>query len=703
MPHPLDALFRPRSVAVIGASRDRHSVGGAILHNLLTAEFQGQVFPVNPSATVVHSLKAYPSVEAIPDAVDLAVIAVPKAAVADAVEACGRKGVRGLVVITAGYKEVGAAGAALERDLLARVRHHGMRMVGPNCMGLMNMGADTRLQASFSANEPAPGNVAFSSQSGALGEAILALLRERGLGLSMFCSLGNKADVSGNDLLEYWEHDPQTAVILMYLESFGNPQKFLDVARRVSRRKPILAVKSGRTAAGARAAASHTGSLAGADTAVASLLGQAGVIRAATIEELFVYASAFSTQPIPRGARIGIVTNSGGPAILATDACVELGLDVPTLSDATQQQLRQAVAAEASVANPVDMIATAAAPQYEACVRAVAHDPGIDAVIAMFTSLEMIDGPAVAAGIVRGAAGCTKPVLTCFMGHLRSADAVDTLRAARLPIYTFPEDAAHALAAMVRYRRWLDRPEGRTQVFDDLQTDRIRAILASARRADRRQLTLVEAQQVMAAAGVPALPWREAPDAEAAVQAFAALGGPVALKVSSSRLVHKTEVGGVRLGLATADDVRAAAASMLTAAHATDPAAVLVVQRMAGTGTEVIFGATRDRTFGPVLMFGLGGVFVEVLKDVVFRVHPLTDIDAHDMLRGIRAFPILAGTRGQAGVALDALETVLLRLSQLLSDVPEIAEFDINPFFATADGQDGGFADARITLTDVAS
>ncbi|MGE3275346.1 MAG: acetate--CoA ligase family protein [Vicinamibacterales bacterium] len=697
----LDALLRPRSVAVIGASRDRRSVGGSILHNLLTFEFQGQVFPVNPKAAVVHSLKSYAAVDQIPDPVDLAVIAVPRQHVVEAIESCGRKGVRAAVIITAGFKEVGEAGAALEREVLASARRHGIRLVGPNCMGIINMDPAVQLQASFSANEPVAGNVAFSSQSGALGEAILALLRERGLGLSMFVSLGNKADVSGNDLLEYWEQDERTRVILMYLESFGNPQKFLEISRRVSKKKPMIAVKSGRTAAGARAAASHTGSLAGTDTAVDSLFLQSGVLRAASIEELFVYASAFASQPVPRGNRVAIVTNSGGPGILATDACGQLGLEIHTLDEATQRRMRAVVAPEASVANPVDMIATASGDQYEACVRAVAEDPHVDAVIAMFTSLEMIDGPSVATGIVRGAEGCAKPVLVCFMGNVRSREAIEIMRDAGLPVYTFPEDAAHALSAMVRYRRWLERPAGDVPRFEDVDTGAIRAVFAEVRAAGRRQLTLAEAQRVFDLAGVPVLPWRAVGSAGGAADAADAVGFPVALKVSSAAIVHKSDMGGVRLGLEDRDEVSEAAEAMLRAARAADPAAGLVVQRMAGAGgREVILGATRDPKFGPVMMFGLGGIFVEVLKDVVFRVHPVSDIDAHEMIRAIKGFPLLAGTRGMAAVDLEALETTILRLNQLLTDCPEIAEFDINPFFAAPPGDSSAAADARITLTD---
>ncbi|HTM33589.1 MAG TPA: acetate--CoA ligase family protein [Vicinamibacterales bacterium] len=694
----LNVLFRPRAVAVVGASRDRRSVGGAILHNLLFFEFQGQVFPVNPKASVVHSLKCYPTVEAIPDPVDLAVIAVPKALVLEAVESCGRKGIGAVVVITAGFKETGEAGLALEREVVSVVKRHGMRLVGPNCMGIINMDPAVRLQASFSANEPVSGSVAFSSQSGALGEAILALLRERGLGLSMFVSLGNKADVSGNDLLEYWEEDPNTHVILMYLESFGNPQRFLEIGQRVSKKKPIIAVKSGRTAAGARAAASHTGSLAGADNAVDSLFAQAGVVRATSIEELFVFAAAFASQPIPTGTRVGIVTNSGGPAILATDACIELGLQIPTLSEATQRRIRAAVAPEASVANPVDMIATAAAPQYEAAMRAVSEDPGIDAIIAIFTSLEMIDGPAVAQGIIRGAAGCRKPVVVCFMGNVRSREAVDLMRQASLAVYTFPEDAARALAAMARYAQWLARPVGHRRVFEDIDRGAIDAVIQRARAEQRAQLTLAEAQCVLGHAGIPVLPWREVRSRDEALAAASELGLPLVAKVSSALVVHKSEMGGVRVGLATPAAVAAAFDEMTRDAIARDPQATLVLQQQASTGTEVIAGATRDPKFGPLLMFGLGGIFVEVMKDVAFRVHPLSDADAHEMIRAVKGFPLLEGARGRPRADLAALETILLRLDSLMAACPAIVELDLNPVFAAPPGAVTAAADARITI-----
>ena len=695
----LDAIFRPGSIALIGASRERHSIGWDILDNLLRYEFQGQIFPVNPRAQVVHSLKCYPAVEAIPDPVDLAIIAVPRPLVGEQVEACGRKGVQGLVVISAGFKEVGADGEALERQVVEVAHRHGMRMIGPNCMGVINTDPAVRLQGSFSATaEPIAGNIAFSSQSGALGEAILALMSQLGLGLSMFVSLGNKADVSGNDLIEYWENDPRTKVILMYLESFGNPQRFLTIARRVAKKKPMLAMKSGRTAAGARAAVSHTGSLAGADVAVESLLAQSGVIRVNSINEMFVYASAFSTQPVPRGNRVAVVTNSGGPGILATDACVQLGLEVPPLAEETQRRIRQVVAPEASVVNPVDMIASARGEQYEACLRAAMEDAQVDAVIAIFTSLESIDSMKVAEGIISGVAGFDKPALVCFMGKVANKPAVDRMKRAGLPVYTFPEEAAHALNALVRYRQWLARPDGHLVTFDTFDRATIRTTFDLARAAGRRTLTLAEALLVVGATGIRVSAWREARTDLEAVSAAEDLGFPVAVKLNSVALPHKSDVGGVRLGLRDADAAAGAAQTMLATGRAHDPAATLVVQRMHGSGTEVIFGAVADPKFGPLMMFGLGGIFVEILKDVGFRVHPVSDVDALEMIESIKGYPILRGARGHPPVSIDTLKQTVLRLNQLLAEFPEIQELDINPFFAGPTLETSAAVDARFTL-----
>ena len=535
----LDPLFRPRAVAVIGASRDRRTVGGSILHNLLSFEFQGQVFAVNPRAAVVHSLKSYPTVEAIPDPVDLAVIAVPRPLVLDAVESCGRKGVGAVVIITAGFKETGRPAWPRARGRRPRpTLRHPARRAQPHGRHQHGSGRPT---AGLFGQRPRPAT-SPSSQSGALGEAILACSASAAWGCRCSSRSGTRP-MSRQRPAGILEHDRRRGSS-SYLESFGNPQRFLEICQRVSKQKPVVAVKSGRTMAGARAAASHTGSLAGADTAVESLFAQSGVLRATSIEELFVFASALASQPIPRGTRVAIVTNSGGPAILATDACIDLGLEIPTLAPETQARIRAAVAPEASVANPVDMIATATGPQYEVAVRAAADDPEVDAIIAIFTSLEMIDGPSVAQGIVRGAEGCGKPVLVCFMGSLRSREAVDLMRRAGLAVYTFPEDAARALAAMVRYGRWRARPLGTRRRFDDLDHAGIDEVVAAVRASGRQQLTLAEAQRVLDLAKVPVLAWREAGSADEAATAAAALGFPVVVRsVRRSSSTSRTSAG----------------------------------------------------------------------------------------------------------------------------------------------------------------
>ena len=579
-------------------------------------------------------------------------------------------------------------------------REGGIRLVGPNCMGIMNMAPDVRLQASFSASLPPPGNVAFASQSGAVGEAMLALLQERGLGLSMFVSLGNKADVSSNDLLAAWGDDPSTAVILLYMESFGHPQKFLEAAARVTRHTPIIAVKAGRSAAGARAAASHTGALAGSDRAVDALLAQSGVIRAGTIEECFVYASALATQPLPAGPRVAIITNAGGPAILATDTAIASGLQMAALSDATTAALRAALPPEASVANPIDMIASAQAAQYSTVVQAVVADPGVDALIIIFTALETNQPGPVAEAIVAATRGIEKPVLVCFMGTITDPSAVTHMREASLPVYTFGEDAARALAVMVQCQAARQRPLIAPPPLPGGAWDEVQALCATLQRQQRRQMTLAEAQRVLQWAGIPVLPWREVASSADAAAALAGLSLPVVAKVSSSVIVHKSDVGGVRLSLDSAEAVRTAIDELLARARAVDPEATIVLQQQATAGVEVIAGAVRDPRFGPLLMCGLGGVFVEVLKDVSFGVHPLHGTDIQAMLRRLKAFPLLDGARGQPKANLQALEDILRRLEALMVACPAIAELDINPLFAAPVDGVTAAADARVTLKD---
>ena len=706
----LEPLLRPRSVAVIGASRDPLSVGGALFHNLMTRGFNGPVYPVNPKAAVVQSVAAYATIDAIPGAVDLAVIVVPSKLVIEAVEACGRKGVRAVVVISAGFKETGEQSRGLESRLLETVRRYGMRMVGPNCLGVLNTESDIRLGATFAPSYPPAGPVAFSSQSGALGLAIIDYAAQLNIGISHFVSVGNKADVSGNDLIEFWEHDPGTRIILLYLESFGNPRRFSTIARRVGRVKPIVAVKSGRTRAGRRAASSHTGSIAGADAAVEALCRQTGVIRTETMEQMFDVAMVLAHQPVPLGHRVGIVTNAGGPGIMASDACETHGLEVTALTDETVSTLRAMLAPEASTRNPVDMIASATPIAFENATAAMLADPNIDALLVLYVP-PIVTGPGeVAEAIVRGVAAATrradaegrphKPVLSCFMGSHGVHDALRTLHEGNIPSYTFPEAAAIALARAVGYGRWRAQEEGR---FPALSVDRDGAARVIARACGRGGgwLRPEEVGEVLAAYGISWAPSIPAATVEAAVLAARAVGYPVVLKLDSETLIHKSEVGGVFLDLRDDDDVREAWDHLSTALESLGRRSEMrgvVIQPLLRDGVETILGMTRDPGFGPLVMFGLGGIHVELLKDVAFRIAPLTDRDAREMVREVRSFPMLEGLRGAPPTDIPALEHALLAVSQLSVDHPELEEMDLNPVRVLPRGRGVMTVDARLRV-----
>ncbi len=698
MSHSLDALFRPRSVAVIGASRRRGSIAGEVFHNLVSCGFPGPVYPVNPASRAVQSVRAYPSVEEVPDDVDLAVLVVPQPSVLETVLACARKRVGGLVVITAGFAEVGAEGRRLQDELVDLVRSHGMRMLGPNCLGLLNTDPAVQLNATFAPTWPPPGPVAIASQSGAVGLALLDYAKDLGIGISQFASTGNKAELSGNDLLEFWEDDPATRVILLYLESFGNPVRFMEIARRVSHKKPILAVKSGRTAAGARAASSHTGALAGMDVAVDALLGQAGVIRTDTMEELFDLTVLLANQPVPAGPRVAILTNAGGPGIMASDVCESRGLELPDLSAQTVDALRAFLPKAASVGNPVDMLASAPAESYERALRILLGDERIDAVLVLFVPPIVTEATEVAEAIRRAAHGATKPVQVCLLGTHGVPAAHATLRNAKVPAYAFPEGAVLALARAVRYGQWLRRPEGRAPELADISLERARAII------DRQEpgwLSPVDVRELLSAYGIRVPETRLVTNATEAALAQEAMGCPVALKLVSRDIVHKTEVGGVFLHLSSPDDVRHAFQSMeerLVARGLREKMDGAIVQEMVTGGVEAYVGMTQAPGFGALLGFGTGGVNVELWKDVAFRVHPLTDIDARDMLEQIRGKPLLDGFRGAPPTDKEALVDAIHRVDRMVGDLPEIQELDLNPLIALPPSRGVVAIDARVRV-----
>jgi acetyl coenzyme A synthetase (ADP forming)-like protein len=695
-------FFHPRAVAVVGASRDEESLGFRTLHGLVLNRFHGPVYAVNPKADSVGAIPCYPSMQDLPGPVDLAIILVPWRHVEAVVDDCAAAGVQALVVISAGFAETGEEGRARQDRLLHRVRAHGMRMVGPNCMGLVNADPEVRLAATFAPVFPPPGNVAMSSASGALGLAILATAEEIGMGMSTFVSVGNKADVSANDLLQYWEGDERTDVILLYVESFGNPRHFARIARRVGREKPIIAVKSGRTGAGKRAAGSHTAALAESDVAVDALFSQTGVLRAETLEEMFDLALVLSSQPLPRGENVAILTNAGGPGILAADALEARGMRIAELSASVRAELSAFLPEEASTTNPVDMIAGAGAAEYERAARVLLEADEVDALILIHAPIEashLVPVEDALHNVLEGIdADRRKPVLTCLMGAGGRGPARRLRRG--VPSYAFPEAAARVLGRVAEYAAWRRAPLGTQVEFDDFDGAAARTVCDRAL-ADRGDGWLLpdEVAALAAAAGLPMIEGRVAKTADDAVRAAEALGMPVVAKLVSRTLVHKTDVSGVQLNLRDATAVRQAFDAIrgaLDASGRLDAFEGVLVQPMLSGGVEVLARMTEDPVFGPLIAFGLGGVHVEVLGDVVFRVAPLTDKDAHEMVHGIRGRKLLEGYRGHPPADEAALEEMLLRLSRLVDEVAEIDDLDINPAIALPPGEGCRIVDLRV-------
>lgn len=695
----MSPFFAPHSVAVIGASRTRGTISGELFHNLLRYEFTGALYPVNPNASVVQSVTAYRSVEEIPGAVDLAVIVVPAASVLEVVRDCARKGVRALIVISAGFAESGAEGRARQEELVRIVRHAKMRLIGPNCMGMVNTDPAVRLDATFAPSPPPAGHVAFMSQSGGLGLAIIDYAGMLGLGISAFVSVGNKADVSSNDLLRHWEHDERTSMVLLYIESFGNPRKFSRIARRVARTKPIVAVKSGRSPAGARATSSHTGALlAASDVTVDALFRQSGVIRTDTLAQMFDVASLLSNQPPPHGRRVAIVTNAGGPGILCADACVAQGLEIATLGDESRRTLRAVLPASASVENPVDMIASATPEQYREAIRIIGSDPAVDAIIVIFIPPLVTKPDDVARAIVdatRALAGSAL-VMTVFM---QSRGIPEALRAAdvNLPSYAFPEDAAIALGRAASYGEWLRRPVQPPARFDDVRTADAAAVLAAAGARGASWLAPDEVATLLRAYGIPLAQQRVVASPEEAARASESMGGELALKAIASGLVHKTDAGMVQLHLEPRAVLAAAEDMNRRLRDASLVPGGFVVQRMSAPGIEMIVGVVHDPQFGPVVACGAGGVLVELLKDVSMRLTPLTQLDAEEMLRELKTFPLLTGYRGSRAHDVRALVDTILRVGAMVELHPEIGELDLNPIIVHEQG--ATIVDARVQLT----
>ena len=671
----LRPFFAPESVAVVGASRRRGSIGGELFRNVIAGDFAGAAYPVNREGASVAGVRGYASVSEIPDRVDVAVISLPAAAVLSAAEDALRNGVRALVVISAGFAEVGSEGAERQERLLALVRSHGARLIGPNCLGVATSAAS--LNATFAARSAPKGNIGFSSQSGALGLALLEAAEARGLGLSAFVSIGNKADVSSNDLLEWWEGDDATEVILLYVESFGNPRRFGRLARRVARRKPILALKSGTSATGQRAASSHTAALAGSEAAVDALFRQAGVIRASSLEELIDVAALLSGQPAPKGRRVAVLTNAGGLGILCADACEAAGLELPELTGETRARLLELLSQEASVTNPVDMLGGATAEAYAESLPLLLADPQVDAVVALFVPTVTATADAVAEALARaaGAGAGEKPVLAVVMS---AAGIPAALRRVEGPVaaFTYPESAARALGRAAERAEWLRRPYGTAPALDGIdRAAAARVVERSLAAAEDAWLDPAQTRELLLAYGLPLVGERVASTPADAAAAAGELGFPVVVKTAAAG-AHKTELGGVVLDLPDSEAVRAAAERL---------GGPVVVQPMVHGGAELLAGVVQDPVFGPLVAFGPGGVLAELIGQAAFRIAPLTDADAGELVTSGKAGRLVAGFRGAPPADAEALVDLVLRLGLLGEEQPAVAELDLNPVLALPD------------------
>jgi acetyl coenzyme A synthetase (ADP forming)-like protein len=695
-------ILKPKSIAVIGASRDPGKIGGAIVANLKRFAFNGPIYAVNRTASEVQGLPGYRSVSAINAPIDLAVIAVPAEAVETEIADCVRAGVHSAVIISSGFAEVSDAGRARQQRIFETVRQSGMRMVGPNCMGVLNTDPAVRLNATFAPFEPPTGNIGMYSQSGALGIAILDHARQRNLGLSSYISAGNRADVSNNDLLAYWADDPNTAVIVLYLESVGNPLKFARLAREVAHKKPIIAVKSGRSAAGSRAAASHSASLASLDIAVDALFEQAGVIRTATLEELFDVSAILSMQPVPAGPRVGVVTNAGGPAILLADACEARGLVLPPPGRATIDHLRTFLPKTAGLTNPIDMTAGAGALDYERTIAALGNDPDVDAIVAIYIPPIVTQPQAAAAGIARGAAAIPahKPVLTVFISTAGPPSELNQGARGAIPSYNFPENAAMALAAANRYGRWRERPRGEVLRLGRFARETIRTVVDRALEGAEtsRWLSPTDLAVILRAAGIEVALGERTSVADACDVAER-LGYPLVAKAIVPGLIHKSDAGCVILELDSTAAVAEAVRTLQTRTAAIGSTLEdVLLQRQIRGGIEMMAGVTGDPTFGPLLVCGLGGTMVELLKDVAFRLHPVSDLDADEMLRSLRSSRLLDGYRGGATGDRLAMNALMMRLSALVEVVPELTELDLNPVKVLAPGEGAIVVDGRMRV-----
>ena len=696
----LDKIMRPKAIAVIGASTKDHTIGSDIMKRLKEYNFTGDIYPVNPKGGEIQGFKAYTNVKEIPGDVDLAIIVIAQKFVLNAIDECHEKGIKGICIISAGFKEAGAEGAEAEKQLVAKLKEYGMRCVGPNCLGVVNTAPDIRMDGCFAESLPERGNIGFVSQSGALGGGILNILKDLNLGFAQFISIGNQADVNAETAIEYWENEDDVQQILLYMESIQNPANFRKLATRVTKKKPILALKAGRSAAGASAASSHTGSLAGADKAANALLQQSGVIREYSLKNLFATAKVFATSPIPKGDRVAIITNSGGPGIMATDAVCEYGMQMAKLSDATKEKLRSFLPAAASVKNPVDMIASAPIEHYKQTLETVIADENVDMIGVIylpFLGLKDID---VAQALMEIKAKYPeKPIIGIFMTKSEFFTKLSNMDV-NMPFFMYAEEAADGFNRLNQQRLWMERPEGKIPVYD---VDKAKAekIIKGAVADGRAQLTTLESIDVLDAYGIRACKYGLATNEEEVVNLGNSIGYPVVMKMTSKTTSHKTDVGGVRVNIQSEEQLREEyrdLISKLTEKGLIDGLEGVIIQEMVKGNREMVCGIATDPQYGPMMMFGLGGVFIETMKDVTFRIAPLTDVDADEMIKSVKAYELLKGARGTKPADMAQIQETLLRLSQMVNDFKFIDELDINPLLISEKTGEGIAVDGRIKV-----
>ena len=696
----LSKIMKPKSIAVIGASTKEHTIGSDIMKRLQEYKFNGKIYPVNPKGGIIEGLQAYTNVNEIPDEVDLAIIVVNAKFVLSTIDQCHEKGIKGLCIITAGFKETGKEGAEVEKQLLAKVREYGMRCVGPNCLGVVNTHPDIRMDGCFAESLPERGNIGFVSQSGALGGGILNILKDLNLGFAQFISIGNQADVNAETALEYWENEEDVEQILLYMESIQNPANFRKLASRISKKKPILALKAGRSAAGASAASSHTGSLAGADKAANALLNQSGVIREYSLKNLFATAKMFATCPIPKGDRVAIITNSGGPGIMATDAVCEYGMQMAKITDETKEKLRSFLPSAASVKNPIDMIASAPIEHYKQTLETVIADDNVDMIMVIylpFLGLKDID---VAKAIMEiKAKNPSKPIVGVFMTKSEFFTKLSEMDV-NMPFFMYAEEAADGFNRLNQQRLWQERPVGSIPSFN-VDRAKAEAIIKQSISEGRAQLTTRESIDVLDAYGIRVCKSGFATNIDEVVEVGNKIGYPVVMKMTSKTTSHKTDVGGVRVNIQSEEQLRCEYNDLiakLTEKGLIDGLEGVIIQEMVKGNREMVCGIATDPQYGPMMMFGLGGVFIEVMKDVTFRIAPLTDIDASEMIKSVKAYKLLEGARGTTPAQMDQIQETLLRLSQLVSDYPFIDELDINPLLISEKTGEGIAVDGRIKV-----